>query len=79
VTSSTGATLNYTVTESTTSGGNWLTVTPASGTTGESLTVSVAGVVPGTYTGQYQDYRHESIGSACAGQPAYDSGNLLHQ
>jgi len=51
VTSSTGATLNYTVTESTTSGGNWLTVTPASGTTGESLTVSVAGVVPGTYQG----------------------------
>jgi uncharacterized protein (TIGR03437 family) len=51
VTSSSGATLNYTVVASAALG--WLSVTPTSGTTGGSLTVSVvsAGVMAGTYTG----------------------------
>jgi uncharacterized protein (TIGR03437 family) len=53
VTSSTGATLNYAVADSTAAGGSWLTVTPVSGATTGTLTVSVitAGLVAGTYTG----------------------------
>jgi uncharacterized protein (TIGR03437 family) len=43
----------YTATETTATGGNWLTVTPASGTTPSTVTVSAnAGSLPvGTYTG----------------------------
>jgi uncharacterized protein (TIGR03437 family) len=53
VTSSTDATLNYTVAGSTASGGSWLSVTPASGATSGTLTVSVitTGLAAGTYTG----------------------------
>ena len=51
--SSTGSALNYTVTTSTNSGGNWLSATPASGTSGSSVSVSVnpSGLSAGTYTG----------------------------
>ena len=53
LTSSTGDILDYTVVSSTASGGNWLTVTPLTGATGTSLTVSAAtaGLAAGTYTG----------------------------
>lgn len=48
------ATINFNVTKATTSGGDWLSVTPTSGTTPKSLTVSVANyasLAPGTYNG----------------------------
>jgi uncharacterized protein (TIGR03437 family) len=50
---STGAALSFTALASTTSGGNWLSVTPSSGTTPATLTVSVntAGLATGTYQG----------------------------
>jgi uncharacterized protein (TIGR03437 family) len=50
---STGAVLNFTAAVSTNSGGNWLSVTPTSGTTPSTLTVSVnpAGLASGTYQG----------------------------
>ena len=53
-----GQTLSYTATPTTASGGNWLLVSPASGsaTPGKPSTLSVtanpAGLSPGTYTGQ---------------------------
>jgi hypothetical protein len=45
--------ITFTATASTTGGGNWLSVTPGSGATPASLSVSVnpAGLTPGTYTG----------------------------
>ncbi len=48
-----GATLTFTATPSTTSGGNWLSVSPSSGTVGTTLTVSVnpAGLAAGSYNG----------------------------
>ncbi len=48
-----GGTLAWTGTAGTTSGGNWLSVTPASGTGAATLTVAVntAGLNPGTYNG----------------------------
>ncbi len=48
-----GATLTFSAAASTTSGGNWLSVSPASGTVGTTLTISVnpAGLSPGTYNG----------------------------
>ncbi len=51
--SSTGGPLNFSVTASTASGGNWLSVSPASGTTSAEISVSVnpSGLSPGTYTG----------------------------
>ena len=56
VTSSTGTALNFSAVASENSGTsvNWLTVTPASGATGSSVTVSAAAgtLLPGTYTGQ---------------------------
>ena len=50
---STGAALSYTVTSTTTSGGSWLSATPASSTTPGTETVSVntTGLAAGTYTG----------------------------
>ena len=51
--SSSGAPLNFGVTVSTTSGGNWLVVTPTGGVTPATLTVGVqpASLPPGTYLG----------------------------
>ena len=48
-----GATLTFSAAASTTSGGNWLSVSPTSGTVGTTLTISVnpAGLSPGTYNG----------------------------
>ena len=53
VTSSDASTLVFTDAASTDSGGNWLTVTPGSGSTPASLSVSVAttGLANGTFTG----------------------------
>ena len=51
---STGTALTFTAAASTSSGGNWLSVTPGTGTTPTSLTVSVMNVsslAPGTYSG----------------------------
>jgi len=50
---SSGATVSFTATASTASGGNWLSVSPASGSTPASLSVSVdtAGLSPNTYSG----------------------------
>jgi hypothetical protein len=50
---STGAAISYTTSFAPSSGGNWLTVTPASGVTPSpiSLTANPAGLAPGTYTG----------------------------
>ncbi|MGA2590613.1 MAG: hypothetical protein ABSH32_11900 [Bryobacteraceae bacterium] len=50
---SSGAAVSFTATASTTSGGNWLSVSPASGSTPGSLSVSVdtAGLSPNTYSG----------------------------
>jgi hypothetical protein len=50
---SSGTAVDYTVTASTTSGGSWLAVTPASGTTSGMTSVSVhpSGLASGTYTG----------------------------
>src|SRR5579859_2996578 len=50
---STGSALSYTITSSTSSGGNWLSATPASSTTpgSESVSVNVTGLAAGTYTG----------------------------
>jgi hypothetical protein len=50
---SSGTAVDYTVTASTTSGGSWLAVTPASGTTSGMTNVSVhpSGLASGTYTG----------------------------
>jgi uncharacterized protein (TIGR03437 family) len=52
--SSTGAALSFTAAVTTSSGGNWLSVSPASGSTPTILTVSVntAGLGAGTYQGQ---------------------------
>ncbi len=52
VTSTTGSPVSFTATAQAT-GGNWLSVTPSSGTTTASVTVSVnqAGLAAGTYTG----------------------------
>jgi hypothetical protein len=60
---STGAALSYTVTSTTTSGGSWLSATPASSTTPGTETVSVntTGLAAGTYTGTV------SVASAGAG------------
>jgi len=48
-----GSPVPFTAAASTTSGGNWLSVSPVSGTTGASVTVSVAtsGLAPGIYAG----------------------------
>jgi len=48
-----GATLTFTATASTTSGGNWLSVSPATGTVNTTLTISVnpAGLAAGSYNG----------------------------
>lgn len=48
-----GATLTFTAAASMTSGGNWLAVSPTSGTVGTTLTVSVnpTGLAAGTYNG----------------------------
>jgi trimeric autotransporter adhesin len=48
-----GATLAFTATASTTSGGNWLSVSPTSGNTPATLSVTIvpAGLNAGTYTG----------------------------
>jgi len=48
-----GATLTFTAAASTTAGGNWLAVSPTSGTVGTILTISVtpAGLAAGTYNG----------------------------
>ncbi len=51
VASTTGALLNYTVAAATTSGGNWLSVNPTSGTTPGSFTVSASAATPGVYDG----------------------------
>lgn len=53
VTAVTGGEINFGVTASTTSGGNWLAVTPVSGQTPATLSVSVntTGLAPGTYAG----------------------------
>jgi len=53
VTSNTITNLAFTATAQTATGGNWLTVTPASATTPAQVTVSVnqAGLAAGTYTG----------------------------
>ncbi len=50
---STAGTLNFTTLAAVTSGGNWLSVTPAGGTTNGTLTASVntAGMAAGTYLG----------------------------
>jgi len=50
---STGGSLSFTVSASTSSGGNWLSVSPASGTTTAEVSVSVSpsGLAPGTYSG----------------------------
>ena len=50
---SSGAALSYTAAATTTSGGNWLSVTPTAGSTPATLTVSVsaAGLAGGTYQG----------------------------
>lgn len=52
--SSSGAALNLTAAASTTTGGNWLSVTPVTGTTPVSLSVSASatGLAAGTYQGQ---------------------------
>src|SRR5262249_57246378 len=49
-----GINLSYLVTFTTASGGNWLSVTPTSGTTPSSITATVnpTNLAPGTYTGQ---------------------------
>jgi uncharacterized protein (TIGR03437 family) len=54
VTASGGAAIPFTAAASTTSGGNWLSVSPTSGTTPGSLTVSVntAGLAAGNYSGK---------------------------
>src|SRR5206468_1658083 len=48
-----GATLTFTATTSTTSGGNWLSVSPTSGNVATTLTISVnpQGLAAGTYNG----------------------------
>lgn len=48
-----GATLTFTASASTTAGGNWLSVAPASGTVNTTLTISVnpAGLAAGAYNG----------------------------
>jgi len=53
VTSLTGTAVNFGATASTTSGGNWLSVAPVSGTTPATLAVSVnpASLSPGNYSG----------------------------
>ncbi|MGA2930260.1 MAG: hypothetical protein ABSG43_30580, partial [Solirubrobacteraceae bacterium] len=53
IASSAGSALPFTAAAATTRGGNWLSVSPASGTTSAALTVSVsaAGLAPGSYTG----------------------------
>lgn len=53
VITSPGATLTFTATASTTSGGNWLSVNPASGPVNDTLTISVnpEGLAPATYNG----------------------------
>ncbi len=53
VITSPGATLTFTAAASTTSGGNWLSVTPTSGIVNATLTISVntAGLTPATYNG----------------------------
>jgi uncharacterized protein (TIGR03437 family) len=50
---SSAGSLNYVSSATTTSGGNWLAVTPTSGTTPSSLSVTVnpVGLLPGTYEG----------------------------
>jgi trimeric autotransporter adhesin len=54
--SGTGTTFNWTTTASTTSGGNWLTASPASGSGSGSITASVntAGLAVGQYNGTIQ-------------------------
>jgi hypothetical protein len=71
---STGAALNYTVTTSTNSGGNWLSPTPTSGTTPRTETVSVSttGLAAGTYTGRV------SIASTSAGNSPQAVGVTLN-
>lgn len=51
-----GGTLSYTATASTTSGGNWLSVTPASGAAPATLSVGVnlTGLAAGSYNGSVQ-------------------------
>ncbi|HYO82348.1 MAG TPA: hypothetical protein VES20_13170, partial [Bryobacteraceae bacterium] len=50
---STGTALTWTATPTTTAGGNWLQVTPATGATGTAATISVniTGLAAGSYTG----------------------------
>jgi len=58
VTPSATATLSYTVTTSTVSGGSWLSATPTGADTGTGFAVSVnpAGLSPGTYMGSVSVY-----------------------
>jgi uncharacterized protein (TIGR03437 family) len=53
VTSTTGAPLNFTASASTSSGGSWLSVSPTSGTTSASISVSInpANLTAGSYSG----------------------------
>ncbi len=69
--SSTGDILNYTVTDSTASGGNWLSVTPLSGATGTMLTVSATtfGLAAGTYTGSIKITATNPSGVAVPNSP----------
>ena len=62
---SSGASVNFTASPSTTSGGNWLRVSPGSGTTPASPTVSVdpASIAAGTYTGSITVQAPDASGS----------------
>jgi len=54
LTISDGSTVSWTAAASSTAGGNWLSISPASGTTPDSVSVAVntAGLAAGSYTGQ---------------------------
>lgn len=71
VTSSTGAALNYTVAVTTASGGNWLSVSPKSGTTSGmfSVTAATAGLAAGTYTGTIKITATNPTGAAVPNSP----------
>lgn len=71
ITSSTGAPLNYSLAATTASGGNWLSVTPAMGSTIGTVAVTVAttGLAPGTYTGSISITATNPTGQPVANSP----------
>jgi uncharacterized protein (TIGR03437 family) len=86
--SSSGAALSFTAAASTTSGGNWLSVTPGSGTTPATLNISVspaglpAGVYPGAITltpsGAAPQSFSVSLTVSGAGSPVFTSAGVVN-